>query len=55
MGYKLLGFVVWQGIRLYIRRGNTSLAAKAAAVGVGAAVVAGAVVAARQASNRQQP
>jgi hypothetical protein len=55
MGYKLLGFVVWQGIRLYVRRGHTGPAAKAALAGVGAAVVAGAVVAARQAGNRQQP
>jgi hypothetical protein len=55
MGYKLLGFVVWQGGKLYIRGRFTGVAAKAALAGLGAAVLAGgAVAAARQASNRQQ-
>lgn len=55
MGYKLLGFVVWQGVKLYVRRRPLGPAEKAALAGVGAAVVAaGAVVAIRQTSNRQQ-
>ena len=55
MGYKLLGFVVWQGGKWYIRRRYTGLAAKAALAGIGAAVIAGAALAAKQAGNRQQP
>jgi hypothetical protein len=54
MGYKLLGFVVWQGGKLYIRGRFSGVAAKAALAGLGAAVLAGGAVAARQASNRQQ-
>jgi hypothetical protein len=54
MGYKLLGFVVWQGGKLYIRRHDSGRAAKVALAGVGAAVVAGVLVAAKQAGNRQQ-
>ena len=47
MGYKLLGFVVWQGGKWYIRRRYSGVAAKAALAGLGVAVVAGGVVAAR--------
>jgi hypothetical protein len=54
MGYKLLGFAVWRGAKWYMRRRSNRVVPKAALAGVGAAVVAGAVVAARQASNRQQ-
>jgi hypothetical protein len=55
MGYKLLGFVVWRGGTWYVRRRYSGAAAKAALAGLGVAVVAGVAVAARQASNRQQP
>ncbi len=49
MGYKLLGFIVWQGIRLYLRNSHKSTAVKAGLAGVGAVAVAGAVLAGRQA------
>jgi len=52
MGYKLLGFAVWQGSKWYLRRRVSGLRAKAAIAGVGAVVVAGVLVAGRQASNQ---
>ena len=51
MGYKLLGFVVWQGSKWYVRRRMSGFRAKAAIGLVGAAVIAGMVVAGRQATN----
>lgn len=54
MGYKLLGFIVWQGIRLYLRNSHKGTAAKAALAGVGAVAVAGAVLAGRQAVKQDQ-
>jgi hypothetical protein len=54
MGYKLLGFIVWQGIRLYLRNSDKSTAAKATLVGVAAVAVAGAVLAGRQAVRQEQ-
>ena len=54
MGYKLLGFVVWRGGKWYLRKHSNGVAAKAALAGGGAAVVCGLVLAARQASKRQQ-
>ncbi len=51
MGYKLLGFAVWQGSKWYLRRRMSGTAAKLALAGVGAAVVAGALVAGRQAGG----
>lgn len=54
MGYKLLGFVVWQGAKWYLRRRCSNVAAKAAAVGIGAAVVAGVALAGRQATKRSE-
>lgn len=50
MGYKVLGFVVWQGSRWYLRRRLSGARAKVALAGLGAAVVAGALVAGRQAT-----
>jgi hypothetical protein len=48
MGYKLLGFVVWQGARWYLRRRYPGLPRKLAiAGGAGLAVAAGVVVALR--------
>jgi hypothetical protein len=49
MGYKVLGFVVWQGAKLFIRKYHSGTATKAALAGVGAAVIAGVVVAGRRA------
>ena len=52
MGYRLLGFAVWQGSKWYLRRRVSGWRGKAAIAGVGAAVVAGALVAGRQATNQ---
>jgi hypothetical protein len=54
MGYKVLGFVVWQGAKLFIRKHHSGTAAKAAVAGVGAVVIAGVVLAGRRASNQGQ-
>jgi hypothetical protein len=51
MGYKVLGFAVWQGSKWYLRRRMAGARAKVAMAGVGAAVVAGVLVAGRQASS----
>jgi hypothetical protein len=51
MGYKLLGFVVWNGAKLYVNKRYTGAAAKAALAGVGAAVIAGVVFAGRRATD----
>lgn len=51
MGYKLLGFAVWQGSKWYVRRRMGGARAKLALAGAGAAVVAGVLVAARQATS----
>ena len=49
MGYKLLGFAVWQGGKWWARRKLSGTPAKLAVGGLGAALVAGAVFAGRQA------
>ena len=54
MGYKLLGFIVWQGIRIYLRNSNKGTALKAGLAGVGAVAIAGAVFAGRQAVKQDQ-
>jgi hypothetical protein len=51
MGYKLLGFAVWQGSKWYMRRRLSGVRAKLAVAGLGAAVVAGVLVAGRQAGS----
>jgi hypothetical protein len=53
MGYKILGFAVWNGGKWYLRRRGGVLASrKAAALGiVGAAVVALAITVKRSASS----
>jgi hypothetical protein len=53
MGYKVLGFVVWQGSKWYVRRRMSGVKAKAAIAGVGALVLAGVVIAGRQATSDQ--
>ena len=49
MGYKALGFVVWQAGKWYARRKLSGGAVKFAVGGLGVAVLAGALVAGRQA------
>ena len=48
MGYKLLGFAVWQGGKWYLRRRMRGMARTAAIVGVGAAAVGVLVFAAQR-------
>jgi hypothetical protein len=50
MGYKILGFLVWQGGKWYVRRRVSVPRAKLAAAGVSAVVVAGILIAGRQAA-----
>ncbi len=52
MAYKLLGFLVWQGGKWYVRRRVSAPRAKLAAAGVSAALVAGILVAGRQATAK---
>ena len=52
MGYKVLGFVVWHGARLYLRTRITGFKRKAIVAGLGAIVVAGVVAAGREATNQ---
>jgi hypothetical protein len=52
MGYKVLGFVVWQGGKWWARRKLSGAPAKVAVGGLGAAVVAGVLLAGRQAAGR---
>jgi hypothetical protein len=51
MGYKFLGFAVWQGSKWYIRHRTSGFKAKVAIAGVGVAVLAGVAVAGRQATQ----
>jgi hypothetical protein len=53
MGYKLLGFVVWQGGKWYLRRRVSGKKATAVAAVAGVAVLAGIAVAGRQATSHQ--
>jgi len=53
MGYKILGFAVWQGSKWYLRRRVGGPKSKVAILGVGALVLAGAAVAGRQATTNQ--
>lgn len=51
MGYKVLGFAVWQGGKWYVRRRMTGMRAKLALAGIGAVAVAGALAAGKQATS----
>jgi hypothetical protein len=51
MGYKVIGFIVWQGSKWYLRRRMSGVKAKVAVAGVSAAVLAGVAVAGRQAAG----
>ena len=53
MGYKVLGFAVWQGTKWYFRRSVSGPKSKAAILGVAALMLAGAAVAGRQATTDQ--
>jgi hypothetical protein len=53
MGYKILGYAVWQGTKWYLRRNVIGVRGKIAIAGLGAAVVAGVLVAGRQATADQ--
>jgi hypothetical protein len=53
MGYKILGFAVWQGTKWYLRRRVGGTKSKAAIAGVGVALLAGAVIASRQSTSHQ--
>ena len=52
MGYKLLGFAVWQGGKWYARR-RMGVKTKATIAGVGLALLTGAAIASRQATSHQ--
>ena len=47
MGYQLLGFVVWQVFKLYLRRRYPGLGRKLAIAGASGAAIVGGVLAAR--------
>ena len=51
MGYKALGFVVWQGGKWWARRKLRGGVAKLAVAGLGAVVVAGVLAAGRPAAR----
>jgi hypothetical protein len=52
MGYKFLGFVVWQGLKLYLRRNQAGLTRKLAiGAAAGTAMLIGGVVAQRRLSS----
>ena len=53
MGYKLLGFVVWQGGKLYLRRRLRDSRRTMAIVGLTALLAGGALVAAQRRSSAQ--
>ena len=53
MGYKVLGFVVWQGSKWYLRRRLGGSKSKAAVLGAGVLVLAGVALAGRQATSDQ--
>ncbi len=51
MGYKILGFAVWQGAKWYVRKRMSGLGVKVALGAVSAAALAGVVAAGRQAAS----
>jgi hypothetical protein len=51
MGYKLLGYVVWQGAKWYLRRRIQGTVRKAAIAGLAALIVGGVIVAQRRHSS----
>jgi hypothetical protein len=53
MGYKILGYVVWQGVKLYVRQNAPNARRNVAIAGATAAIVGTAVIAARQQSHSE--
>ena len=51
MGYKLLGFVVWQGAKWYLRRRFGGARTKLIVGGVAALAIAGALAAAQRSGD----
>jgi hypothetical protein len=56
MGYKILGYAVWHGGKWYARRrvDGSGTKTKAAVLGAGVLVLAGAALAGRQATSQHQ-
>ena len=52
MGYKLLGFVVWQALKLYWRQRIRAIAGKAAIAGAAIGLIVGAAVVAQRQHSR---
>jgi hypothetical protein len=52
MGYKVLGFAVWQGGKWYMRRRFSGTAPKAAVIGVAVLTLTGAAAAVATAQRR---
>jgi hypothetical protein len=52
MGYKILGFAVWQASKWYVRRRLPGTRSKVAIAALSAAIVGGVVVASRQQSSK---
>jgi hypothetical protein len=48
MGYKILGFLVWQGGKLYLGRKVNGVGRKVAIAGLAGLIVGGVIVAQRQ-------
>jgi hypothetical protein len=53
MGYKILGFVVWQGTKWYLRQQLGVSRRKVALAAISAAVMAGVLLAGRHTANSQ--
>jgi len=53
MRYKILGFIIWQGTKWYLRRQVGVSRRKMVIAAISAAVVAGVVVAARHPANSE--
>lgn len=51
MGHKILGFAVWQGSKLYLRRRHSRTPRKLLAEGAIGLAIAGAIVVQRQAAG----
>ena len=54
MGYKLLGFAVWQGSKWYVKRRAHGMRRKAVITGLAGVAVAGLLVAAQRQQASQQ-
>jgi hypothetical protein len=52
MGYRILGYLVWQGGKWYVRRRFRGASRKLALAGVAGLVIAGAVAAQRRPTDK---